>query len=58
MLATVAGGADTSFSTCCTATPTHWKQTALYLKRSRPARPGDVLSGTLGLVRAKEYRQL
>jgi len=52
-----AGGTDSSFSTCCTTTPTHWKQTALYLKRPRAARAGDVLTGTLSLVRAKEYRR-
>ena len=52
-----AGGVDSSFSTSCDVTPTHWKQTALYLKRPRAAHAGDVLSGTLSLTRAKEYRR-
>ena len=54
----VAGGAPpSSFSTGPTCTPTHWKQTTLYLHPPREVRVGDKLSGTISCARQKEYKR-
>ena len=52
-----AGGAASSFTTAASATPTHWKQTALYLKRPLELRPGDAITGTVGCVRHSGYKR-
>ena len=52
-----AGGVATSFTTAASATPTHWKQTALYLKRPLALRPGDAITGTVGCVRHSGYKR-
>jgi large subunit ribosomal protein L14 len=38
------GGQRTSFTTSCEDTPTHWKQTALYLKEPAAVGVGDVIT--------------
>ena len=55
----VAGGAPSpsSFSTGPACTPTHWKQTALYLHPPREVRVGDTLRGTISCARQKEYKR-
>lgn len=51
------GGTLSSFSTAPGATPTHWKQTALYLRAPLELHAGDAVAGVIGCVRAKEYRR-
>ena len=48
---------SSSFTTAASATPTHWKQTALYLKRPLALRPGDAITGTVGCVRHSGYKR-
>ena len=55
--ATAVGGSRTSFTTSCEGTPTHWKQTALYLHKPLAVAAGDVLSGTAYLSRGLEYKR-
>ena len=54
---TAQGGVRTAFSTSASTPPTHWKQTALYLKVGLPVRTGDVLSGLISCSRQAEYKR-
>ena len=51
------GGERTAFTTGPQGVPTHWKQTALYLKEPLSVRPGDVVSGTVACSRGLEYKR-
>ena len=51
------GGVRTSFTTSHLATPTHWKQTSLYLKSPLRVAKGDVVAGTIGFSRGLEYKR-
>ena len=51
------GGQRTSFTTSCEDTPTHWKQTALYLKEPVAVGVGDVITGKVYLSRGLEYKR-
>jgi len=51
------GGQRTSFTTSCEDTPTHWKQTALYLKEPAAVGVGDVITGKVYLSRGLEYKR-
>jgi SAM-dependent methyltransferase len=51
------GGERTAFTTGPQGVPTHWKQTALYLKEPLSVRPGDVVSGTVACSRGFQYKR-
>ena len=51
------GGERTSFPTSHFDTPTHWKQTSLYLKTPIAVKAGDVFEGTVGFSRGLEYKR-
>lgn len=56
---TAAGGVRTTFATSAETTPTHWKQTVLYLKASPLQRVavGDTISGTVHFSRGRDYKR-
>jgi hypothetical protein len=54
---TAAGGSSTGFSTGCEHTPTHWKQTALYLAAPVQLAAGDTVSGTVSFARDAAYKR-
>ncbi len=54
---TAVGGRRTSFTTSSEGTPTHWKQTALYLKETVAVNVGDVLTGKAYLSRGLVYKR-
>ena len=56
-LCTAAGGSSTGFSTGCEHTPTHWKQTALYLAAPVQLAAGDTVSGTVSFARDAAYKR-
>ena len=54
---TPAGGVRTAFTTSCRGEPTHWKQTALYLKEPVAVKAGDAIRGTVSFSRAAGYKR-
>lgn len=51
------GGKANRFRTAPESPPTHWKQTALYLRRPRELGPGDVVSGQISFSRNRTYER-
>ena len=51
------GGKSTLFRTAPEDTPTHWKQTVLYLRRPRELSQGSVVSGIIAFSRNNTYER-
>jgi hypothetical protein len=54
---TPAGGKRSAFATSCEGTPTHWKQSVLYLKERVQLAVGGTVAGHIAFKRGVDYKR-